>query len=361
LAADHSWFPAHHGIRAASRDFAASSEGLSFMSDRTIVVAAAQLGPIQRAEPRSVAVQRMLRLMERAHQRGVQLVVFPELALTTFFPRHYHEHVAEADHWFETAMPSNETAPLFEAARRYGIGFHLGFAEIAHEADATGQVRKRRFNTSILVNANGDVLLKYRKVHLPGHAEFDPRRATQHLEKRYFEVGNLGFPVIRASLGNLDGINMGMMICNDRRWPEAWRVLGLQSVELVMLGYNTPSLNQDAGGFEAHHLRVFHSHLSIQAGCYQNACFAVATAKAGIEDGCELFGHSVIVNPQGEIVAMATTWDDELITADLNLDMCTLGRTTIFAFEKHRRPETYERITSQVGAVDPPFWRRPAR
>jgi len=161
-------------------------------------------------------------------------------------------------------------------------------------------------------------------------------------------------------MGELPGINMGMLICNDRRWPEAWRVLGLQSVELVMLGYNTPSLNMEAGGFEAHHLRVFHSHLSIQAGCYQNACFAVATAKAGIEDGCELFGHSIIVNPQGEIIAMAASWDDELITADCNLDMCTLGRSTIFAFDKHRRPEAYGRITDQVGAVEPEVWTRPA-
>jgi predicted amidohydrolase len=330
------------------------------VTSRVITVAAAQLGPIQRAEPRSVAVERMIRLMEHAHRRGVELVVFPELALTTFFPRHYHEDIAEADCWFEPAMPSNETAPLFAAARKYGIGFHLGYAEQAMEPDETGTVRKRRFNTSILVSPAGDILLKYRKVHLPGHAEYDSRRKVQHLEKRYFEVGNLGFPVIRAPMGNLPGINMGMMICNDRRWPEAWRVLGLQSVELVMLGYNTPSLNMEAGGFEAHHLRVFHSHLSIQAGCYQNACFAVATAKAGIEDGNELFGHSIIVNPQGEIVAMATSWDDELITADCNLDMCTLGRTTIFAFDKHRRPEAYGRITGQVGAVEPPEWSKQA-
>ena len=97
---------------------------------RILTAAAAQLGPIQTSEPRSVAVERMIRLLERAHARGVELVVFPELALTTFFPRHYHEDPAEADHWFETAMPSNETAPLFEAARRYGIGFHLGYAEL---------------------------------------------------------------------------------------------------------------------------------------------------------------------------------------------------------------------------------------
>jgi predicted amidohydrolase len=150
------------------------------------------------------------------------------------------------------------------------------------------------------------------------------------------------------------------MICNDRRWPEAWRVLGLQRVELVMLGYNTPSTNTAAAGFEAPHLRVFHSHLSVQAGAYQNATFAVAVAKAGTEDGHELFGHSIIVNPQGEIMAQATSWDDELITADCNLDMCTLGRTTVFAFDKHRRPEAYTRITAQVGAVDPPTWTKPS-
>ena len=318
-----------------------------------ILTAAAQLGPIQRDEGRDVAVARMVRLMERAHARGVELVVFPELALTTFFPRHYHEDRAEADHWFETAMPSNATAPLFEAARKYGVGFHLGYAEIAHEPDDAGTMRRHHFNTAILVAPGGEILLKYRKIHLPGHAEHLPRRAVQHLEKRYFEVGNLGFPVVQAPMGALPGVNMGMLICNDRRWPEAWRVLGLQSVELVMLGYNTPSINQDASGFEAHHLRVFHSHLSIQAGAYQNACFAIATAKAGIEDGCELFGNSIIVNPQGEIMAEATTWDDELITADLDLDRCTLGRTTIFDFAAHRRPEAYGRIVDQVGAVGP--------
>ncbi len=320
---------------------------------RVITAAAAQLGPIQRAEGREVAVGRMVRLMERAHARGVQLVVFPELALTTFFPRHYLDDRAEADQWFEGAMPGNATAPLFDAARRLGIAFHLGYAELAHEPDETGQLRPRHFNTAILVAPTGEVLLKYRKVHLPGHADYAPHRKVQHLEKRYFEVGNLGFPVVQAPLAGLE-VNAGLMICNDRRWPEAWRVLGLQAVELVMLGYNTPSTNQDARGFEPPHLRVFHSHLSIQAGAYQNATFAIATAKAGTEDGCELFGNSIIVNPQGEIVAQATSWDDELITADLDLDQCTLGRTTIFNFAAHRRPEAYGRITGQVGAEPPP-------
>jgi len=323
---------------------------------RRLTLAAAQLGPIQKAEGRDVAVGRMLRLMETAHRRGAEVVVFPELALTTFFPRWYEEDLDRADPWFEQAFPSNATAPLFKAARRYGIGFHLGYAEIAHEPDETGTLRKRRFNTAVYVHPSGEIVLKYRKVHLPGHAEYDPQRNVQHLEKRYFEVGNLGFPVVRAPLGRTEA-NIGLMICNDRRWPEAWRVLGLQQVELVMLGYNTPSLNMENRGFEAHHLRVFHSHLSVQAGCYQNSCFAAAVAKAGTEDGHELFGHSIIVNPQGEIMAQATSWDDELILADCDLSMCALGRSTIFDFARHRRTEAYGRITAQTGSEPPAAWR----
>ncbi|PWK35530.1 N-carbamoyl-D-amino-acid hydrolase [Cupriavidus plantarum] len=326
---------------------------------RLITVAAAQLGPIQKHEGRDVAVGRMVRLLERAHRRGAQVVVFPELALTTFFPRWYHEDLDEADGWYETQLPSPATRPLFDAIRRYGLTVYLGYAEIAFEPDETGIARKRRFNTSVVIAPSGEIVLKYRKVHLPGHAEFATHRKVQHLEKRYFEPGNLGFPVTRAPIGDVD-VNVGMMICNDRRWPESWRVLGLQQVELVMLGYNTPSMNQENRGFEAHHLRVFHSQLSIQAGAYQNATFAVAVAKAGTEDGCEMFGHSIIVNPQGEIMAQATTWDDELIVADCNLDLCELGRSTVFNFEKHRRVEAYGRITAQTGSEAPPAW-TPAR
>ena len=317
---------------------------------RILTVAGAQLGPIQKSEGRDVAIGRMIRLMERAHQRGAQVVVYPELALTTFFPRWYEEDIANADNWYETALPSNETAPLFEAARRLGIAFHLGYAEKTPDG--------RRFNTAAFVDPSGEIILKYRKIHLPGHKEYDPVRQVQHLEKRYFEVGDLGFPVVRAPIGE-QHVNIGMMICNDRRWPEAWRMLGLQQVELVMLGYNTPSINQDRRGFEAHHLRVLHSHLSIQAGCYQNACFGVGVAKAGVEDDHELFGHSIICNPQGEMIAQATTWDDELIVADCNLDQCALGRSTIFNFAAHRRPEHYGRITGQVGSVEPPRWQPP--
>jgi len=323
---------------------------------RTITVAAAQLGPIQRHEGRDVVVARMVRLLERAHRSGANVVVFPELALTTFFPRWYVEDLDEADAWYEETLPSPATQPLFDAIRQYGLTCYLGYAELAYEPDETGIMRKRRFNTSVIIAPTGEIVLKYRKVHLPGDKEFSKIRNVQHLEKRYFEVGNLGFPVVGAPVGELERVNMGMLICNDRRWPEAWRELGLQQVELVMLGYNTPAVNQENRGFEAHHLRNFHSQLSIQAGCYQNATFGVGVAKAGNEDGFELMGHSIIVNPQGEIMAMATSWDDELVVADCNLAMCELGRNTIFNFAKHRRLEAYTRITNQTGSAAPAVW-----
>ena len=197
---------------------------------RVVTVGAAQLGPIQRADARPQVVNRLLDLLHQAKAHGCDLVVFPELALTTFFPRWWMEDQAEIDAFFEREMPGPETRPLFEAASRLGIGFYLGYAELASEGRVT-----HRFNTSILVDQAGGIIGKYRKIHLPGHAEHEPWRAFQHLEKRYFEVGDLGWGVWRA-FGGL----VGMCICNDRRWPETYRVMELQGAEMVLLGYNTP-------------------------------------------------------------------------------------------------------------------------
>jgi N-carbamoyl-D-amino-acid hydrolase len=114
---------------------------------------------------------------------------------------------------------------------------------------------------------------------------------------------------------------VGMMICNDRRWPESWRVLGLQGVELVALGYNTPAFNIYHP--EPAHLRAFHNHLVMQAGAYQNATWVVASAKAGAEDGHALIGGSCIIAPTGEIAAQAVSEGDELISFVCDLDLCT--------------------------------------
>ena len=182
---------------------------------RVLTVAAAQLGPIARDEPRESAVARMVALMEEAHTQSVDLIVFPELALTTFFPRWFITDEAELDSYYESEMPNAATQPLFDAAKRLQMAFHLGYAELIET-----QAGKRRFNVAMMVDKDGQIVRKYRKVHLPGHSDHQPWRPFQHLEKRYFEVGEEGFEAFRAMGGVL-----GMCICNDRRWPETWRVL----------------------------------------------------------------------------------------------------------------------------------------
>ena len=301
---------------------------------RKICIAAAQMGPIARYEPRASAVARMMDMMREAHGRGAGLVVFPELALTTFFPRWWMEDEAELDRFYEEEMPNAGVAPLFELARELEVGFYLGYAELVREGN-----RKRRFNTSILVDRTGRIAGKYRKVHLPGHANHEPDWPFQHLEKAYFEPGDLGFPVFDA----FDG-RAGMCICNDRRWPETYRVMGLQGVEIVLLGYNTPVHYPRAPQLD--HLQNFHNHLSMQAGAYQNGTWVVGVAKAGREEGCDLIGQSCIIAPTGEIVAMCTTLEDEVIVADCDLDRCSEIQDNIFNLALHRQPQHYQLISA---------------
>ena len=301
---------------------------------RIITIGAAQLGPIQKDHTRQQVVARLIDLLRKAHSAGCDVVVFPELALTTFFPRWFVENISETDHYYETEMPSPITAPLFEEAKKLGIGFCLGYAELTSKGE--------RFNTQILVEKDGSIVAKYRKVHIPGHEENEPDRAFQHAERYYFTPSNEGFGVWNAF-----GARVGMMICNDRRWPESYRVMGLQGVELILCGYNTPihyipDPSQDI-------LQGFHNALVMQSGAYQNGTWVVGVAKAGVEEGVDSLGQSMIVAPLGQIVAQALTTDDELLVARCDMDWCQKYTKTLFDFDRYRRPEVYTRITAQRG------------
>jgi len=306
---------------------------------RIVTVGAAQLGPNQRADSRKDIVTRLLSLLEQGARHGCDLVVFPELALTTFFPRWFFESQTELDTFFETKMPGPDTQVLFDTARKLKVGFYLGYAELTQEDG-----RARRFNTSILVDQTGTIVGKYRKIHLPGHAEHEPWRQFQHLEKRYFETGNLGFPVFRA-FGGL----IGMAVCNDRRWPETYRVMGLQGVEMILIGYNTPVHNPPAP--EHDNLSHFHNELVMQAGAYQNGTWVVGVGKGGREEGVDQIGNSIIAAPSGEIVAACSTLGDELAIARCDLDLTLSYKNSVFNFAKHREPHAYGMIVERKGAI----------
>ena len=135
-----------------------------------------------------------------------------------------------------------------------------------------------------------------------------------------------------------------MCICNDRRWPETFRVLGLQGAELIALGYNTPVHYPLAP--EHDHLQDFHNHLVLQSAAFQNGTWTVGVAKAGKEENCDLIGGTCIIAPTGEIIAECKTLDDELIVAECDLDRCKEIKENIFNFSLHREPENYTLISA---------------
>ena len=309
------------------------------MSTRKIKIGAAQLGPIDLDHSRQEIIQRLINLMMQASDSGADLIVYPELALTTFFPRWFIEEKdsLNLDDFYETEMPNSSTKVLFETAKKLKIGFSLGYAELTQDG--------HRYNTKVLVGKDGLIVGKYRKVHLPGHEEHEPWREFQHLERRYFEPGD-GFPTWKAF-----GAVIGMAICNDRRWPETYRCLALGGAEVILIGYNTPlhyapDPSQDP-------LASFHSHLVMQAGAYQNGCYVVGVAKGGKEEGVNSLADTCIIAPTGRIIANTIHNDDEVVVAELDLDLCDNYRQTLFDFDRYRRPETYSRITSQSGSILP--------
>ena len=241
-------------------------------------------------------------------------------------------------------MPGPDTQPLFDEARRLGIGFCLGYAELTGpDGPGRGTATTRRSSSS----ATDGTWPRSARCTSPATSTTSPAGPSSTLERHYFEPGPDGFGVWRA-FGGL----VGMMICNDRRWPETYRVMGLQGVELMLCGYNTPvhyvpDPSQDV-------LQGFHNALVMQAGAYQNGTWVVGVAKGGVEEGVDSLAQSCIIAPSGQIVAQALTTADELIVARCDLDWCSRYKDTLFDFDRYRRPEVYGPITAQRGVVEPP-------
>lgn len=322
--------------------------------------------------------------MDEAAAAKVQIIAFPELALTTFFPVKLIKDPEEVSKFFEPASSSSPYAvletphakPLVDKAKALRMDFYLGYAERWTAED--GKITD--YNTTLYYSAAaGKAVAKYRKVHLPGTIEpLEDPIVYQQLEKRYFAPGDIGFHAFRApglvdgslkaedataqystSDGKGDPI-VGMLICNDRRWAEAWRAYGLQGMELLIEGYNTTMWAPQYEGTmeEQREMAEFHHRLSCQAGSYGNACWSVNVAKCGEENGQWMIGGSMIIDPDGRVVAESATLEDELVVATIDLAKCRKGKGRVFNFEKHRRPEHYGILLDQVGAKEIPLLNR---
>ena len=307
---------------------------------RRLKVSSAQLGPIHLADSRASVVKRMMEMLKEPIRAARSSWCFPELALTTFFPRYWYDDPNEVEKYFENQMPSPETQPLFELARSKGIGFYLGYAERTEEGGAA-----HHFNTSILVGPDGRLVGKYRKVHLPGHDDHRPNVPYQHLEKKYFEVGDLGFNVwkmfkdeVRRRAVHLQRPALARDL--PRHGPEGRRDgrAGLQHAERQRLcaaraavPARVPSHAVAAGrGLPERHLGRRH-------GQGRQGRRLLAARRVG-DRGADRRGRR-----QG------TTEEDEVISYDCDLALGEYIRNTTFNFAKHRRPEHYKLISERTG------------
>jgi predicted amidohydrolase len=285
---------------------------------RYVKVAAAQMGPNNDGTPREVIVDRMLALLEQGIRDGVELIAYPEMALTTYFPKRVRP---DFDHFFETEVPPKSLEPLLRRAAQARVAVHAGFCE---------KTEGKYFNTALLTDRDGRLCGTFRKIHLPGTRI--PDGFAQVHEPYYFAHGDTGYKVFDCA-----GAKVGIAICQDRRYPESYRALALQGAEIILIGYNTPLSA----------LALDLNDLCMRSGAYANACFVVGIAKAGVEDGMELIGGSSVINAQGQIIAKASTTGDELISALIDLDQMTPVRKR-WNFLGRRQPQHYDVLLEPV-------------
>ncbi len=262
--------------------------------------------------PKQEAVKKHEELIAKAAAQGAKVTCLQEIFFGPYFP-------AEQDtKWYATA--ERDTGPtvtrMRELAKKHSMVLIVPFYEEAQ----TGVY----YNTAVVIESDGTVVGKYRKTHIP-HV------GPCFWEKFYFKPGNLGYPVWDTSAGRI-----GLMICYDRHFPEPARALGLKGAELVF----NPSATVKS-------LSKYLWELEQPAHAVANGFWIGAINRVGVEkplnDGL-FYGSSYFCDPRGRIVARASETEDEVLVADIDLDMIREVRNT-WQFLRDRRPETYEELT----------------
>jgi N-carbamoylputrescine amidase len=268
------------------------------------------------AEVRQAMIDKHLRLIEEAGARGVQVLGLQELFYGPYF-------AAEQDpRWysFTERVPDGPTVRLMqEQARRHAMAMVVP----VYEEEATGVY----YNTAAVIDADGSYLGKYRKNHIP-HC------LPGFWEKFYFKPGNLGYPVFKTRYATI-----GVYICYDRHFPEGGRLLGLHGAEVVFVPSATTSGHSDDLWF------VEQTALAIA-----NGYFVATSNRVGREapwNFGEFYGSSYLCDPYGKILARGSRDRDELVVADLDLDLIARVRAH-WQFYRDRRPETYQDIARDV-------------
>jgi N-carbamoylputrescine amidase len=257
-------------------------------------------------EDRADNLDRALDNMGRAKEQGADCVVFPEVALTRFFPQ--QRGFAEAAEWAEP-IPGPTADRIATRARELSVVTVFNM----YERDASG----RTFDSSPVFEADGSLLGITRMVHITDYEWFH--------EREYYHPGDRGAPVYQTSLGRI-----GVAICYDRHYPEYMRALGVAGAELVCIPQAGGVGEWPEGMYEA----------EVRTASFQNGYFTALCNRVGAEEKVTFAGESFISDPEGVVLARGDTLEDDLVIADLDLAACARS-TARRLFWKDRRPELY--------------------
>ncbi|HWY69919.1 MAG TPA: nitrilase-related carbon-nitrogen hydrolase [Terriglobales bacterium] len=264
-------------------------------------------------------IDKHLKLIEQAAKEKVQVLCLQELFYGPYFCAEQNQK------WYEMTerVPDGPTTKLMQ---KLAAKYKMVIVVPVYEEEMTGLY----FNTAAVIDSDGTYLGKYRKHHIP-------QVAPGFWEKFYFTPGDTGYPVFQTRYARV-----GVYICYDRHFPEGARILGLNGAEIVF----NPSATV-AG------LSEYLWELEQPAHAVANGYFVGAINRVGVEKPWaigEFYGKSYFCNPRGKIIAQASRDKDEVVVADLDLDMIAEVRKT-WQFFRDRRPDSYEPLVSQAGKV----------
>jgi predicted amidohydrolase len=281
---------------------------------RMITLGAAQTGPVVGEDWRA-NVPGAVAMIEEAARRKVDIVSFSELFMTPFFPNRLTK---DFDKYFVT-LDEPELQPIFRAASEKRVALLFPF----------GEKNGRSYHNSCLVtDKTGKRLGLYRKTHIPAILPSDLPGGTGSYEKFYFSPGT-DFPVF-----DLCGTKVGIQICYDRKYPEGSRLLALKGAEILFMPICAATYGETK-------LRGNTWELPLQARAYENGVYVVAINRAGLEQGRNHIGRSMIVDPIGaDIIALASSDKAELLVATVDLDHVGVAQTSL-PWWRDRRPELY--------------------
>ncbi len=266
------------------------------------------------AEIKKINNEIQLKMVEDAARQGVQMLCFQEIFNTPYFC------AEQQTRWYEAVekVPDGPTVQMMQSvAKEYGMVLIVP----VYEEEITGIY----YNTAAVIDADGKYLGKYRKTHIP-HV------APGFWEKFYFRPGNLGYPCFDTAFARI-----GVYICYDRHFPEGARCLGLNGAEIIF----NPSATV-AG------LSEYLWKLEQPAHAVANGYFVGAINRVGMEAPWnigEFYGQSYFCDPRGQMIAVGTRDQDELIVADLDMDKIKEVRNT-WQFFRDRRPDAYGAIVA---------------